>query len=328
MKKKKVLFFSPAFFGYEKAIVDKLIELNYEVDYFDERSITKNVEKALLKVVPSFFNNKSQKYYQLIFDKIKDKEYDIVFFIKGDSIPLDMLDKFRSHYSQSIFLLYLWDSIRNIKNIENKFLFFDKIYSFDNEDVKKNANLIFRPLFYIDEYKKDFSIKASYEYDISFCGTIHSDRYRVIKEISNFAKENYLKTMLYSFLQGKFIYYFYKFTKKEFFGTKISEFDFEKISGRRIAEIVDSSRVILDIQHPEQTGLTIRTIEMVGMHKKLITTNKEIAQYDFYNPKNICIIDRKNPKLPIEFFNSNYEPVSKEVYDNYSLESWIKEILN
>ena len=169
---KKILFFSPSFFGYEKAIVSKLIELGYEVDFFDERSITKSVEKALFKVMPSLYKKKTEQYYEVIFQEIKDKSYDILLFIKADSIPTQSLQKLKRHFSNAKFYLYLWDSIRNINNIEKKFKYFDEIYSFDKEDVSNNALLKFRPLFYTDEYKKAFQKKEKYKYDLSFCGTI------------------------------------------------------------------------------------------------------------------------------------------------------------
>ena len=325
---KKILFFSPSFFGYEKAIVSKLIELGYEVDFFDERSITKSVEKALFKVMPSLYKKKTEQYYEVIFQEIKDKSYDILLFIKADSIPTQSLQKLKHHFSNAKFYLYLWDSIRNINNIEKKFKYFDEIYSFDKEDVSNNALLKFRPLFYTDEYKKAFQKKEQYKYDLSFCGTIHSDRYKIIKNIDSFCRLNNLNVKFYNFLQGDFMYYFYKFTKREFLFSPKNNFDFEKISSSEISEIVDNSRAILDIQHPSQTGLTMRTIEMIGMQKKIITTNKDIVEYDFYNPNNILVIDRKKPIIPLEFFSTEYAPIPNEIYNSYSLESWIRDILD
>ena len=41
--------------------------------------------------------------------------------------------------------------------------------------------------------------------------------------------------------------------------------------------------IILDIAHPHQKGLSFRPYEAMGLRKKLITTNKDITNYDFYN---------------------------------------------
>ena len=72
----------------------------------------------------------------------------------------------------------------------------------------------------------------------------------------------------------------------------------------------------------------MRTIEMVGMNKKLITTNQTIKDYDFYNPKNISVVDRKNVVIDDEFLHTSYEPLSKEMYQKYSLQCWILEVLS
>jgi len=93
-----------------------------------------------------------------------------------------------------------------------------------------------------------------------------------------------------------------------------------------ILNIISKSKTVLDIQHPDQSGLTMRTIEMLGAKRKLITTNSNIRNYDFYRKKNIYIIDRDNPKLDKSFFQSNYKNLSKDVYQKYSLENWLKTI--
>lgn len=130
------------------------------------------------------------------------------------------------------------------------------------------------------------------------------------------------------FLQSQFIYWFYKFTKKEFRGASKNTFSFEKMSVSDISQVIDESRIILDIQHPKQSGLTMRTIEMIGMNKKLITTNQNIKKYDFYDPKNVAVVDRKKINISEDFLNATYAPIPKKIYEKYSVESWLIEILS
>ena len=92
-------------------------------------------------------------------------------------------------------------------------------------------------------------------------------------------------------------------------------------------EIEDTSKVILDIQHPAQTGLTMRTIEMIGLKKKIITTNQDIVHYDFYRPENIQVIDRKNAIIDKTFFDKEYVEISRSIYEKYSIRNWVLEIL-
>lgn len=324
---KKVLFFSPAFFNYEIKIKDKMIEMGAEVDMYDERSVTKALDKALLKIEPNIFKRKTEKYYFEILEQIKTKKYDYILFIKCDMATEKVLELYRNTFKDSLFCLYLWDSLKNIPHIERKIKYFDIVKSFDMNDVENNHNLKFRPLFYCDEYKKENNRKE-YKYDLCFIGTIHADRYRILKNIKEEADKLGLSIYYYPFLQSKFIYYFYKLTKKEFRSTNINDFKFDKISANEISKKVDESKVIIDIQHPRQTGLTMRTIEMLGMNKKIVTTNAEIEKYDFYNPDNIQIINRESPIINNSILNKEYEKISDDIYLKYYIESWVYEVLD
>lgn len=87
------------------------------------------------------------------------------------------------------------------------------------------------------------------------------------------------------------------------------------------------SRTILDIEHPAQTGLTMRTFETLGASKKLVTTNAQVRDYDFFDPSNILVIDRKSPpRIPESFLETAYVPAHADIYSKYSLQGWIKDV--
>ena len=92
--------------------------------------------------------------------------------------------------------------------------------------------------------------------------------------------------------------------------------------------IYADSKCIVDVENPGQHGLTMRSIETLGLRRKFITTNADIINYDFYNPNNILVIDRKNPIVNMSFFDKAYEELPKEIYEKYSLRSWIINVLN
>lgn len=327
LENKKILFIAPAFFGYEEKITEKMVELGAYVDFFDERSVKSSYEKALLKINPRIFHKKTITYYNQIFNKVSNIDYDHVFIIKCEMIPVEVIKKLKNLFSHATFTLYLYDSLDNIKGINMKLKYFDRVLSFDMEDANRHSQIMFRPLFFIDDYKVAYNKQKEYKYDVSFIGTIHSDRFKIIKTIKDIAERNKYKYFLYCYLQSKFIYYFYKLSKKEFYVAKKKDFSFNKISSVEIADIIDKTKVVIDVQHPKQTGLTMRTIEMIGMHKKLITTNQSIKEYDFYNPSNIAVIDRINIKISKEFLDSPYKKIDDVKYMNYSIENWIIEVL-
>ena len=328
LKGKRILFFAPTFFSYEKMIADEMSKMGASVDYYNVRSITSAIGRGINKILPLAFSFQAKAYYKNILSQVKRKEYDYIFFIKCDMTPHCILKQLKTIFPKAKMCLYLYDSVRNIPGVQTKFKYFDSLHSFDLNDCKKYARLKFRPLFFGEQYSSNVSVIAKpLKYDICFLGTVHSDRFFVIKKVQQIAKKKGLRCYWFLFLQSKMAYWFYRFTKKEFKGMTSKQFNYKSKTPEEIARIINSSRAVLDIQHPRQTGLTMRTIEMIGMRKKIITTNKSIVKYDFYNPNNIMVIDRNNPMIDSSFFDKPYFELPKEIYDKYSIKKWILDCL-
>lgn len=87
-------------------------------------------------------------------------------------------------------------------------------------------------------------------------------------------------------------------------------------------KMVAESKGILEIMRPGQTGITLRSLESLFFKKKLITTNKKIRHYHFYNPENIFIIGEADfAKLP-DFLDSPYEDTMDDLLEFYSEDQW------
>ena len=91
------------------------------------------------------------------------------------------------------------------------------------------------------------------------------------------------------------------------------------LNAEQTLALVAQSHVVVDVHHLGQNGLTMRTIGSLGAHKKLITTNSSVVQYDFFHSDNIIVIDRLSPVIPPVFFTSEYQPIAKPIYRKYSL---------
>ena len=98
---------------------------------------------------------------------------------------------------------------------------------------------------------------------------------------------------------------------------------------KKTYDIMKSSNIIVDVPMANQNGLTIRTFEALGFNRKLITTNKNIANYDFYNPTNIYIYEGEGSfDFESDFFKKPYEILPKEIKEKYSLSSFISTLLS
>jgi hypothetical protein len=322
---KKILFFAANAFGYEKDIQTKMQEMGAFVDYYDERPSNSFLTKALIRINRRFLNRMIEKYYDSICLKEIQKNYDYIIFIRGEAVSAKILQRLRIEHSNAKMILYLWDSIVNTKNALNNYSYFNKVLSFDKNDVK-HYGFIFQPLFYTDAYKEIATCK-NFAYDALFVGTMHSDRYYYVKNIELQLMRMDKKIVSYFFFRSSILFYIKKLFDKTYKYTRKNEFQFKPLSKKELIAFVAQSKCLVDTQHPKQTGLTMRTIEALGSSRKLITTNENIKEYDFYNPNNVLVVDRHAPLVRSDFFDTEYEKVDKAIYDAYSLESWIKKLL-
>lgn len=327
LKNKKVLYIGQSFFGYELEIKSMLESMGAIVDYYNERPSNTFWTKVFIRInAKQLINSKIKAYYDEILSKIQNIQYDYVFIVKIETIDKQILERLKANQKNAKFFLYMWDSIKNYKGKEKLLSYFDKSFSFDSDDVKTYNELIFLPLFYIPIYEKIKTQKIIY--DICFIGSGHSDRYKLISEIKKRSTELGLSFYSFFFLQSKNIFLFRKLFDKRMQNAKIDDFSFISLSQEETLDIISQSKVVVDIEHPGQVGLTMRTLEMLGCQKKLITTNKSVKNYDFYNENNILVVDRNNIKFNKTFFELPYQKLSKDIYEKYSLKSWIKTIFS
>ncbi len=322
---KRILFFSANFFGYQNEIRRKLTEMGGEVDFFDERPKNTFWYKALIRIDKRLMNKRISAYYHQIIENTRANRYDYVFFLKAEVITVQKMERLKAAHPEAVFLLYMWDSIRNCPSVTGLFPFFDRIYSFDRKDVLANEQLRFRPLFYLDDYAGIPAV-SSPKYEISFIGTGHSDRYKLVMQVKRICEEKGWKAFLFLYLQDIRVFYYRKIATPGFRKARKGDFSFKPLGKEDILEHIRDTRCVLDIERPVQVGLTMRTIEVLGARRKLITTNADIVHYDFYNPENILIIDRKDPEIPDSFVHAPYTPVKEEVYASYSIGAWVREI--
>lgn len=322
---KRVLLFAPKFFGYEKEIANKIKEFGAAVDLYDERANPTTIDKVLIRLHVMFpGKSKIKKYYNAIISS--GKRYDYVIFINPETVTSSLLNKMKEEFNSAKFILYMWDSLENKPFTKDIIPLFDRKFSFNKIDCEHNG-LIFRPLFFIDTYDAE-NIKISHKikYDISFTGTIHSDRYFILKKIKTWTENADLKTYFFMYFPSKILYFRYRFNNLRKYIDK-NDFSYTSKKSSEIRDILLSSNVVVDIQHPRQTGLTMRTVETLGLGKKLITTNADIRSYDFYNPQNILVIDRDNPVIDEDFIRTPYVQIDESIRKRYSLEGFVRNIL-
>ena len=325
----KVLLIMPNFFGYPREIKEKLENLGYKVDLYDDRPSTNSVIKAVIRLKKNLLNVYIAAYFRKIISLTKRKKYDYVFFISGQSLSFskEMMIELRNSQSQAKFVLYQWDSIKNFRNITEMYDIFDSCYTFDQSDTIKYKNLKFLPLFFSDRYEEiGKSTNKTCMYDFSFVGTAHPRKYRLVTEMADELRHVYSSDFVFFYYQSPLLFLYRKIFNKELRHAHYKEFNYTPLTEKQIINVISKSDIILDAPQDGQKGLTIRTIEALGAKKKLITTNQEVKNYDFYRKENIYVyngsFDFNDP-----FFNKPYKNLYEDTYKKYSLESWLLTIL-
>ena len=321
---KKVLFFSPHFFGFEKEITAELIRSGAEVDFLPDRPFQSSLMKGITRVKRELILWYADQFYWKALKLLGCSNYDYILVVQGEGLSPKFLSNLRITYPNAKFILYMWDSFENKKSLLKNIEHFDSCFIFDPVDAKKYG-LHFRPLFYSGGLNK--SDDAKYKYDISFVGTAHSDRYSITSQIEANLPPS-MTIYKYLYLQAPWMFWIHKIGNNAFKGARFDEFKFTPINKSEVQHIFSSSRSVLDIEHPNQNGLTMRTFEALGNQKKLITTNTNILDYDFYNSNNIFVLDRKKaPVISAQFFTEPYIQLSDELNYKYSITGWVEEVL-
>jgi hypothetical protein len=325
---KSVLMISPSFFGYEVAVKNKLEEWGAVVRIVDDRPTNSSLTKALIRIHKDLLKTKIAEYYEGVAAQTVDDQFDVVFLLNPEALPTSFLDLCKLRWPGAYYVMYMWDSVSNRKHTLDFAPYCDRVFTFDRGDAKAYG-FNFRPLFYLDAYGSvRQGEKPNYKYDLCFMGTAHSDRYPIARDVRDWCCERGLSCFFYFYVQGKGMYWVNSLRSKGAM-PGMDEVSFTKMGVADIVGVVAVSRVVLDIQHPKQTGLTMRTLETLGAGRKLVTTNLDVQEYDFYHPKQVQVIDRLKPSeaLDLEFFidEACYLPIEK--IEVHSIGSWLQEII-
>jgi hypothetical protein len=325
LRGRKILVISPRFFGYERRIVDNMVSRGATVEWLDERPGNSTALKALTRLSPSAMAPLARRHYGRALARMAGRQFDDILLVNPESSTPDTIRRFRSQFAGSRLLLYMWDSFGNKPRSDPRAFvgLFDRALTFDPVDAEQYG-ISFRPLFYSEEPEPQ--AVSGQEFAFSFIGTIHSDRYRVLRAMCRQADEAGLRYFVYPFLQSRLVYWRFRFTKGEFRGTRPADFHFDGMAYPDVLRVMRSSTAIIDVEHPRQRGLTMRTLEVLGSGRKLVTTNPHIRSYPFFSEDRIWLLDRRELKVDPEFFREPAPPMPAGFAAKYSLAAWVDEV--
>jgi len=318
MKTKSILFITFDLSGYYDCINDELKSSFKNVDYENTSKLDYKYTSVFQKIYSFFFKiftgKKLKNYYKVqpIIKKYRRKKYDYILIIRPDIFFDSQLLEFKKMTPNLI--AYYHDSINNIPRKRDIIKYFDNVYSYEKKDVTENNLNFITNFIYLNK-----RIPKVSDFDQETF-TIMSNDYR-IKTLKALA--DYLNN---KGISSKFLIHTHKKQNED---DKLLTYIYSRKNNTQVLEYLRKSRIIIDIhKFGIQEGLTFRVFESLYLNKKLITTNSDIKNYDFYNPSNIRIIyPDESITIPDDFFTTPYEKIPDDIYEKYLFSNWIKEIL-
>ncbi|WP_134705558.1 hypothetical protein [Rahnella sp. CJA17(1/100)] len=193
---------------------------------------------------------------------------------------------------------------------------FDVIYSFDPEDCRKYG------LSYVDQFLpftrhnmaawQPEPANTPSSCSCFYVGGFDDYRAKLINDLTPVLRQNHCQTDFY--LVG------------DCNGTP----DYpdccinQKISYQQNIEKLKRASVVLEINKPDQCGLTLRALEAMAFNKKLITNNASIKKHAFYHPDKIFIWGEDDRNAIAKFLSSEHQKTDPALLETYFADGMLK----
>lgn len=321
LKDKNVLFIGPNMFDYPTSITNQLKELGASVLYLPDYPQRLSA-RIIRNMSPLIYQKIVNRYLQSILKRIKGKRIDYFFVIGRAIITPKFLQTFRQEHPEAYLITYQWDS-NKLYPYFNLLSWFDKAFSFDPQDCKENGILTYLPLFYQAKYKCLRYSQCTKDIQLLHIGSLHPSRYASILKMEKFCKEHQLRFEYYLYMP------FSSYVKFLMKGKNYRKAKFRKLNQQEILTYYDRSTAILDLPQEGQSGFTMRTFEVLGAGKKLVTTHPGIKSADFFSSNMITHCDFSNDIPFSKDFLSEKLVITRELEDSlekYSLKEWLNTI--
>lgn len=340
--KKTVLLYATKFMCIYQDIVKCLKEMNFDVMWIEANTISNNPFNKTLglynqKNIADYMLKAERKWKTLLEDeKLKDS-IDYFLSIDGMDIPSFVFEVFRELNPRIRMILYMYDRVEGVYQIDRFFKYYDEVFSFDLSDCSQ-FGLSLLPIYWVPVSSKDNELF----YDIFAFASYSSfkkERTLMFSKLKRIAKKKkyreYIKLYDRSYADNKYLFAFKSIVKYVLKVDSLSLWDIcnglitgSSVKPDEYRELINSSNVIFDTQASYQDGLTARFMWALGAGKKIITTNTHVRQYDFYNENQVFILDNNMEDID-SFIGTSYNPDLRQQkkIESYRIDNWIRTLI-
>lgn len=313
----KICLISFDYWGFDQHIIDALQKKGIEANHINLNDFKYSYPNHLNRLkngLSKFLFNKNikrVKKQEFVLERLEELGHqDIILTIRPDLLDRNTHEIIKQNTNR--YVAYLYDSTKRFPVSHLSKGIFDEIFSFDRDEsnfynFRRITNYIYLP-------KKELDLTKKYQNTV-FMVISKDDRLKMLDAISQ-----KLDDLLID----------YKFIVKsnKNLGNVNPKIIWTKsdVGPDEMKKLIENSKIMMDISRSTNTGLSFRVFESLAYQKKIITTNEAVKRYAFYDPNNIFVIDPENPNVPKDFFETPYRPISEEVYQKYTVETWIETV--
>ncbi len=338
---KNILLLAPAYMDIYKDVVEGLEQKGFSVTWVRDSQIPGNPH---IYSIPRYRRQRLSKYNEqvkqlwinILNSEECKKQFDYFLAIDGlmaDETLFQILNEKNPHIKK---VLFVYDPIDGDYQIDYLFKYYDTVYSFDFGDCEK-FKLNFLPIYWVPAESESLT-----KYDIFGLAALNYDKPQTIQffqEVKNLAKRLGLSEYIQLFCgkQNKYKNLFWvvynKIIGRKYYSNKeLAENDLfttNTLTPDEFRKTIQQSKTILDVQAPNQDGLTARFMWALGLGKKIMTFNWNVKRYPFYSKEQILILDNNYEEIPA-FIESDGKPSEeiRKIIDKYRIDNWLDTLLD
>lgn len=327
--KPNILFIAPEFFYFADAIKAEMERQGYNVIAYSDRPSNNKFIKSLIRINRRLAAPTTNAYLTKILKSVSSLKLSKVIVILGQSFTPKMIQRMKDAHPEAEFVYYIWDPVEHHPYSPKLFDLFDRAYTFEKKDLARYQKLQFINNFFIEDYRELSHQRVPQKYKYSYVGTAYPTKVDGLTKLREHLPDHLENSFLYLYLPSKNLRRVLSCKNKGYSkGLTTIGVHYESLPKEEVLKIFSETEIILDFPREAQEGLTMRTLDCQAARKKLITTNPDIVNYDFYNPQNIYYFDGEHIDLDNVFFKEkDFVPVPEEILEKYSIRSFVSVLL-
>lgn len=328
-EKENILLIAPTYFYFAEAIKVEMERRGYSVIAYSDRPSNNKFIKSLIRINRKLAVPTTSAYITKILASVSSLELSKVIVILGQAFTPKMIQRLKNAHQEAEFVYYIWDPVEHHPYSPKLFDLFDRAYTFEKKDLVRSPKLQFINNFFVDDYRELSHQRVPQKYKYSYIGTAYPTKVDGITKLREHLPDHLGDSFLYLYLPSKNLRRVFSCKNKGYSkGLSSIGIHYQPLPKQEVLKVFNETEIILDFPREAQEGLTMRTLDCQAAKKKLITTNPDIVNYDFYNPQNIYYFDGEHIDLDNVFFKEkDFVPVPEEILEKYSIRSFVSILL-